>query len=148
MLIEASFRTSLPREHKLTKTGEYGITFILAFKDGDATDDKGQALVKKLSYTIDSNSMTGSPLQYQSYFDQYQIFPVDVENFLYIDQIIFYCKDFVEATDPIQSQDRPIGWGDDILLKMLNFMALEKSVRQMVITKCTCLCRKVQLLET
>ena len=126
VLIEASFRTSLPREHKLTKTGEYGITFILAFKDGDATDDKGQALVKKLSYTIDSNSMTGSPLQYQSYFDQYQIFPVDVENFLYIDQIIFYCKDFVEATDPIQSQDRPIGWGDDIFIKDVEFYGLRK----------------------
>lgn len=126
VLIEASFRTSLPREHKLTKTGEYGITFILAFKDGDATDDKGQALVKKLSYTIDSNSMTGSPLQYQSYFDQYQIFPVDVENFLYIDQIIFYCKDFVETTDPIQSQDRPIGWGDDIFIKDVEFYGLRK----------------------
>lgn len=126
VLIEASFRTSLPREHKLTKTGEYGITFILAFKDGDATDDKGQALVKKLSYTIDSNSMTGSPLQYQSYFDQYQIFPVDVENFLYIDQIIFYCKDFVEATDQIQSQDRPIGWGDDIFIKDVEFYGLRK----------------------
>lgn len=126
ILIEASFRTSLPREHKLTKTGEYGITFILAFKDGDATDDKGQALVKKLSYTIDSNSMTGSPLQYQSYFDQYQIFPVDVENFLYIDQIIFYCKDFVETTDPIQSQDRPIGWGDDIFIKDIEFYGLRK----------------------
>lgn len=126
VLIEASFRTSLPREHKLTKTGEYGITFILAFKDGDATDDKGQALVKKLSYTIDSNSMTGSPLQYQSYFDQYQIFPVDVENFLYIDQIIFYCKDFIETTDPIQSQDRPIGWGDDIFIKDVEFYGLRK----------------------
>ena len=126
VLIEASFRTSLPREHKLTKTGEYGITFILAFKDGDATDDKGQALVKKLSYTIDSNIMTGSPLQYQSYFDQYQIFPVDVENFLYIDQIIFYCKDFVETTDPIQSQDRPIGWGDDIFIKDVEFYGLRK----------------------
>nr|DAT78154.1 MAG TPA: hypothetical protein [Caudoviricetes sp.] len=126
VLIEASFRTSLPREHKLTKTGEYGITFILAFKDGDATDDNGQALVKKLSYTIDSNSMTGSPLQYQSYFDQYQIFPIDVENFLYIDQIIFYCKDFVEATDQIQSQDRPIGWGDDIFVKDVEFYGLRK----------------------
>ena len=126
ILIEASFRTSLPREHKLTKTGEYGITFILAFKDGDATDDNGQALVKKLSYTIDSNSMTGSPLKYQSYFDQYQIFPVDVENFLYIDQIIFYCKDFVETTDPIQSQDRPIGWGDDIFIKDVEFYGLRK----------------------
>lgn len=126
ILIEASFRTSLPREHKLTKTGEYGITFILAFKDGDATDDNGQALVKKLSYTIDSNSMTGSPLKYQNYFDQYQIFPVDVENFLYIDQIIFYCKDFVETTDPIQSQDRPIGWGDDIFIKDIEFYGLKK----------------------
>lgn len=126
VLIEASFRTSLPREHKLTKTGEYGITFILAFKDGDATDDNGQALIKKLSYTIDSNSMTGSPLKYQSYFDQYQIFPVDVENFLYIDQIIFYCKDFVETTDPIQSQDRPIGWGDDIFIKDVEFYGLKK----------------------
>lgn len=126
ILIEASFRTSLPREHKLTKTGEYGITFILAFKDGDATDDKGQALVKKLSYTIDSNSMTGSPLQYQSYFDQYQIFPIDIKNFLYIDQIIFYCKDFVETTDPIQSQDRPLGWGDDIFIKDVEFYGLKK----------------------
>lgn len=126
VLIEASFRTSLPREHKLTKTGEYGITFILAFKDGDATDDNGQALVKKLSYTIDSNSMTGSPLKYQNYFDQYQIFPIDVENFLYIDQIIFYCKDFVETTDPIQSQDRPIGWDDDIFIKDVEFYGLRK----------------------
>ena len=126
ILIEASFRTSLPREHKLTKTGEYGLTFILAFNDGDATDDEGKPLIKKLSYTIDSNSMTGSPLQYQTYFDQYQIFPIDVENFLYIDQIIFYCKNFVEKTDAIQAQDRPIGWGDDIFIQDVEFYGLRK----------------------
>lgn len=126
ILIEASFRTSLPREHKLTKTGEYGLTFILAFNDGDATDENKQPLIKKLSYTIDSNSMTGSPLQYQNYFDQYQIFSIDVENFLYIDQIIFYCKDFVDKTDPIKSLDRPTGWGDDIFIKDLEFYGLQK----------------------
>lgn len=126
ILIEASFRTSLPREHKLSKTGEYGLTFVLTFKDGDKTDDAGNALTKNLSYTIDSNSMTGSPFQYLQYFDQYQIFPIDIENFLYINQIIFYSKNFVEETDRIQSQDRPIGWGDDIFVKELEFYGLKK----------------------
>lgn len=126
IMLEASFRTSLPKLHKVSKTGNYGLSFVLAFNNKDETDENGNPTIKKMSYTLDSDSMTGSPFQYQQFFKQYQIFPIDIENFLYVDQIIFYCKDFVEKTDEIQSLPRPTGWGDDLFVKNIGFYGLKK----------------------
>jgi hypothetical protein len=127
ILIEASFRTSLPRAHRVTQSGIYGLIFTLAFKDGDATDDNGNPQVKYLDYVIDSNSMTGSPFNYSVFFDQYQIFPIDLENFLYIENILFYSKDFVTETDnvTIQSIESTGLSANNIFIKDVEFYGLK-----------------------
>lgn len=127
LLIEASFRTGLSRAHKMSQNGIYGLTCTLAFNDADSTDEEGNPTVKLLNYTIDSNGMTGSPFQFTSWFDQYQIFPIDVDNFLYVENVRFWCSDFVEETDPLMSLDRDAGgYGDDIFIKDLEMYGLKK----------------------
>ena len=135
LLLEASFRTGLPRAHKLTQSGIYGLTCTLAFKDADnvdadgnpLVDEDGNQIIRLLNYTIDSNSMTGSPFQFTSWFNQYQIFPIDVDNFLYVENVRFWCSDFVDETDPIMSLDRDAGgYGDDIFVKDLEMYGLKK----------------------
>ena len=122
VLIEASFKTRLPKDHRLSKTGNYGLEFVLAFADRDNVDSEGNAATKYLSYVIDSSNMTGNPFNFTSWFDQYQIYPIDLENFLYIDCILGYAKDFVETTDSQQAQL----WGDDIFIQDIEFYGLKK----------------------
>ena len=96
LMIEASFQTRLPKAHKLSQDGVYGLQFVLAFADRDKTDENGKPATKYISYVIDSNNMTGNPFRFSSWSEQYQIYPIDIENFLYIDSILFYEKDFIE----------------------------------------------------
>ena len=77
LLVEASFMTRLPRAHRLAKNGKYGIQFVLAFKNQDRPEE-----TKYVSYVLDSNNMTGNPFLYNSYTDQYAIFPIDTANYL------------------------------------------------------------------
>jgi hypothetical protein len=127
ILIEASFKTSLPRVHRVGSTGTYGLAFTLAFKDGDKVDDEGNAAVKYLEYVIDSNSMTGSPFNYTVFFEQNKIFPIDLENFLYIENVFFYSKDFVEETDKVKSQSKADGGvGNNIFVRDIEFYGLKK----------------------
>lgn len=122
VLIEASFKTRLPKEHRLSKTGNYGLEFVLAFADRDNVDSEGNPATKYLSYVIDSANMTGNPFNFTSWFDQYQIYPIDLENFLYIDSILGYAKDFVDKTDSQQVEL----WGDDIFIDNIEFYGLKK----------------------
>ena len=82
--------------------------------------------VRYISYNIDSNTMTGNPLRFTQWSDQYQIFPIDVENFLYIDSIMFYEKDFVKTSNYEEAQDSIGRWGADIFLKDIEFYGLRK----------------------
>lgn len=118
-MVRASFQTILPQSHKMSKTGDYGLEFVLAFKDqnntdkanGDQplTDGDGNQIVKYASYVIDSNTtMTGNPFRFNTITDQYQVFPIDAENFLYIDSIILYEKGFVDKDDLIHNRE----WND------------------------------------
>lgn len=50
---------------------------------------------KTLSYALNSSQMTGNPFAFGSYNTQYMIFPIDVENFEYIERIYFYEKGFI-----------------------------------------------------
>ena len=218
LMIEASFQTRLPKAHKLSQDGIYGLQFILAFADRDKTENKYEQYlptnnvstryksnhlkklqklknkideiwqdaklsleqkksktravmeqiqnlvsgdtsipeketvndlvnglnqiqtpedvdkvfdkmeqeysgkIKYIPYTIDSNSMTGNPFRFSSWSEQYQIFPIDIENFLYIDSILFYEKDFIDKdnTSMISS------WGPDIFLKDIEVYPLKK----------------------
>lgn len=122
LMIEASFQTRLPKQHRLSQNGIYGLQFVLAFKDRDKTDANGNSEIKYIPYVIDSNSMTGNPLRFSSWSEQYQIFPIDIENFLYIDSILFYEKDFVEEDNATQIEL----WGADIFLKDIEVYPLKK----------------------
>ena len=121
LLIEASFLTRLPKAHKLSNSGFYGLQFVLAFADRDNVDEEGNAAVKYLSYTIDNNNMVGNPFQLSNWTEQYMIFPVDMENFLYIDSILAFSQDFVEADEAILADE----WGDDIFIKDVEIYGLK-----------------------
>ena len=216
-MIEASFQTRLPKAHKLSQDGIYGLQFVLAFADRDKTENKYEqylptdsvstryksnqtklqklknkideiwqdaklsleqktlktkAIIKQIQnlvsgntsipekdtvndlvnglnqiqtpedvdkvfdkmeqeysgkikyipYTIDSNSMTGNPFRFSSWSEQYQIFPIDRENFLYIDSILFYEKDFVDKDNTSMIST----WGPDIFLKDIEVYPLKK----------------------
>ena len=73
------------------------------------------------SYTIDSRQMVGDPYRFSSYYDQNLIFPIDAENFLYIDSILFYSQDFVEKDDAINADS----WGNDIFIDQVEFYGLK-----------------------
>lgn len=122
LMIEASFQTRLPKAHKLSQDGIYGLQFVLAFADRDKTDKNGKPAIKYISYVIDSNNMTGNPFRFSSWSEQYQIYPIDIENFLYIDSILFYEKDFIEK-DNINMAN---SWGADIFLKDIEVYPLKK----------------------
>lgn len=222
LLIEASFMTRLPKAHRISKTGKYGIQFVLAFRDtssGDvnkydeylpeidsisaevisgeilsayqkaleaiwgstisvqAKQEATQKIVKELqnqldyvknnaidgqirvetleqfisniqgidseqkvketftkldeevvprikyiSYVLDSNNMTGNPFLYNSYTDQYAIFPIDAANYLYVDSIMIWSEGFVTESDTVQADF----WGADILVKEPEIYGLRK----------------------
>lgn len=117
LLVEGTFQTRLPRAHRLSKTGIYGVQFVLAFKDKDNPEE-----VKHLSYVLDTNNMTGNPLLYTQYTNQYAIYPIDTENFLYIESILAYSNDFV-TEDDISNVNL---WGDDIFIKEFEIYGLQE----------------------
>ena len=117
LLIEASFMTRLPRAHRLAKNGKYGIQFVLAFKNQDRPEE-----TKYVSYVLDSNNMTGNPFLYNSYTDQYAIFPIDAVNYLYVDSIMIWSEGFVAESDTVQADF----WGADILVKEPEIYGLRK----------------------
>ena len=117
LLVEASFMTRLPRAHRLAKNGKYGIQFVLAFKNQDKPEE-----TKYVSYVLDSNNMTGNPFLYNSYTDQYAIFPIDTANYLYVDSIMIWSEGFVTESDTVQADF----WGADILVKEPEIYGLRK----------------------
>lgn len=121
IMIEASFLTGLPKEHRLSKSGYYGLQFVLAFADRDNVDEDGNPAVKYLSYTIDNNNMTGNPFLFTTWAEQYAIYPIDVENFLYIDSIMAFAQDFVDKDDRINAEL----WGADIFVKDVEIYGLK-----------------------
>lgn len=221
LLLEASFKTRLPKSHQTSKTGKYGLNFVLAFKNTDATADQYKtylpkiegeqnqlgeysknskealedlwndqfisfndkkektktiaerldkyyktykdkiaetekkvisafsihltaiqqakdlesvlsiidelnkeesAEIKYLTYTLDSGKMTGNPFIYYNFSDQYSIFPIDVNNFLYIDSIMAFSQGFESQDDTVNAKL----WGKDIFIDQLEVYGLKK----------------------
>ena len=227
IMIESTFQTRLPRAHRLTKTGIYGVQFVLAFQDTSSTvvneyeeylpetegyksyveqlvegtalsayeyykqqitliyadsgltlqekqaevqkildelesatnnttslypaqessavdsfvdkvssiknegevqetleslDETDTPVIKHISYVLDSNNMTGNPLLYNTYTNQYNVYPIDVKNFLYIESIVAYCQDF-ELEDNLTQATL---WGDDIFIKEFEIYGLQE----------------------
>lgn len=117
LYLETSFSTRLPKEHRLSSKGLYGITFNLVFKDGN-----DPTKTKTIAYVIDSNTMTGNPLQFLTWSDQFNIFQIDTENFLYIESIMAFSKDFVTESNHQQAQF----YGVDIKLKEFEIYGLKE----------------------
>lgn len=51
-------------------------------------------LPKEVSYSLYSDNMIGNPLKFFNSTEQYDIFPFDGKRFLYVNQVLFYCRDF------------------------------------------------------
>lgn len=122
LMIEASFLTNLPREHRVTKTGIYGVQFVLAFADQDKRDEDGNPAINTYSYVLDTNNMTGNPLMYQKWNDQYAIYPIDTANFLYVQSIMFFANDFVTKDDIVNASLTP----NNIWVKDLEIYGLKE----------------------
>ena len=122
LMIEASFQTRLPQSHKVAKRGRYGITFVLAFKNQDQPDSTDEDVIRHVTYTLDSNNMSGNPFLYQNLTDQYAIYPIDAKNFLWVESILAFSEGFVDESD--YNQDKL--WGADIFVRDLEIYGLRK----------------------
>lgn len=127
VMLEGSFKTRLPKAHRSGKAGKYGLQIVLAFRNKDyaATDDFNdlpQKAIKHVSYSIDSDSMTGNPMLFENWTDQYNIFSFDKDTFLYVESIMAYCQDFVTEDNKSQAEL----WGSDVFVKDVEFYGLSK----------------------
>lgn len=82
----------------------------------------GQPAEKQVSYYLSSNDMIGNPFSFSSWISQYNIFEIDLENFLRIDSILLYKQGF------IQDEVKEVVWSDgepDILVKDIQVYAMQ-----------------------
>lgn len=121
VLIEASFKTRLDNAHRAGKRGYYGLQFVLAFSDKDQVDADGNPAVKEYAYVIDTNNMNGNPFLFTAWSEQYSIFDIDIENFLYVKSIMVFCNDFVDADNIPQAEL----WGEDVFVKNIEIYGLK-----------------------
>lgn len=121
VLIEASFKTRLDNAHRLGKRGYYGLQFVLAFSDKDQVDADGNSAVKEYAYVLESHNMNGNPFLFTTWSEQYSIFDIDIENFLYVKSIMVFCNDFEDA-DNIQKAEL---WGEDVFVKNIEIYGLK-----------------------
>ena len=69
--------------------GNYGISFDMQFKD---PLDETHILTK--TYSIDVNNMEGNPYNFKNFTRQASIFNIDTENYIGLEKIVFFAKDF------------------------------------------------------
>lgn len=89
----ASFKTNLPGEQRIK--GNYGIIFELGFK----AQTSDEIILKK--FIIDIDRMSGNPYILNNATPQLGYFEIDGENFVYVDNITIFEKDF-----PYQAADK------------------------------------------
>lgn len=119
ILCGAEFQTDLQKEQKFK--GNYGISFILLFKDNNTGKDI------KREYIIDIDNMSGSPYEFVNFEKQYGIYNIDTENFLSIEKITIFSKDF-----PNQDENRP----NDIFIKNIQLMG-KNALKEEEISNCS-----------
>ena len=81
----------------------------------------GQPAEKHVSYYLSSNDMIGNPFSFSSWISQYNIFEIDLENFIRIDSILLYKQGFIE--DAVKE----VAWLDhepDILVRDIQVYAM------------------------
>lgn len=92
--------------------GNYGINFDMQFKD---PLDETHILIK--TYTIDVNNMEGNPYSFNNFTRQASIFNIDTENYIGLEKITFFAKDFSKTES---------GHANDIFLKTPILYAAEE----------------------
>ena len=103
IILGAKFKTSIPPERQYI--GHYGITYNLKF-----IDNMGGQVVR--SYTIDEDNMVDNPYRLAYETRQYQIFDVDGPNFVQVESIEIFCKDFPGAEEVEDASDQLLSSGD------------------------------------
>lgn len=86
IIFGATFKTSIPAMRQYE--GHYGLRFNLAFIDNAS----GNTVIR--SYEVNEDNMVGNPYRLAYPTRQYQIFDVDGQNFLRVDTIEIFNKDF------------------------------------------------------
>ena len=93
LIVGVIFKTAIPPERQYR--GHYGITYNLRFLDNTSNKE----VIR--SYTVDEDNMVDNP--YRLIYDtrQYQIFNIDGPNFIRVESIEIFSKDFPDATGTI-----------------------------------------------
>ena len=89
LIAGATFKTSIPAQRQFR--GHYGIVYNLTFHDNAS----GQQVIR--SYEINEDNMVDNPYRLAYPTRQYQIFDIDGENFIRVDSIAIFSRDFPEA---------------------------------------------------
>lgn len=121
ILVQADFSTALPRDHRNSTTGNYGIQIICAFKNKN--DPENEEAITYTPYVLDVSNMVGNPYQYNTPSTQQAMFEIDAENFLYIDSIIAFSEGFVEEDN---EEAATVTWGDDIFVHDIQVYGLQE----------------------
>ena len=95
IIVGATIKTSI--DPKRQTRGHYGITYNLKFID-NAT---GLQTIR--SYTLDEDNMVDQPYRLLYPTRQIQIYDVDGANFVEVDSIELFCKDFPESVEHANS---------------------------------------------
>lgn len=90
LIAGATFKTSIPAQKQFR--GHYGIVYNLTFHDNAS----GQQVTR--SYEINEDNMVDNPYRLAYPTRQYQIFDIDGENFIRVDSIAIFSRDFPEAS--------------------------------------------------
>ena len=90
LIVGAIFKTAIPPERQYR--GHYGITYNLRFLDNTSNKE----VIR--SYTVDEDNMVDNPYRLIYETRQYQIFNIDGPNFIRVESIEIFSKDFPDAT--------------------------------------------------
>ena len=115
LLLRAKFKADID----INNIGNYGIIVNIAFADetNPQIDDNGNITYppKLIAYVLDTNKMTGNPMQFYDYNSQYVISEFDGEKYLYIDSIVAFSEGFVDVlTEPHDEDDDVNIYIDDL----------------------------------
>ena len=93
LIVGAIFKTTILPERQCR--GHYGITYNLRFLDNTSNTE----VIR--SYTVDEDNMVDNPYRLAYETRQYQIFDIDGPNFIRVESIEIFNKDFPNATGTI-----------------------------------------------
>ena len=96
LIAGAAFKTSIASTRQYR--GHYGITYNLRFLDNTSNTE----VIR--SYTIDEDNMVDNPYRLVYPTRQYQIFNIDGPNFIRVESIEIFNKDFPEAAGTVTDE--------------------------------------------